>query len=95
MADTTHLTVLIAGRSYPLKVEKSEEDVVLQLVKTINERITVLQSQFQSKDKQDCLAMAFLEMALDGQKQSKKMQEHQQIQRSLRDLEKSLDALLD
>jgi cell division protein ZapA (FtsZ GTPase activity inhibitor) len=94
MAETTTLTVLIAGRTYPLKVEKTEEDTVLHLVKTINERITSLQVQFQSKDKQDCIAMAFLEMALQNQKQETNGLNNQDLQRSLTGIQKAIDQLL-
>jgi cell division protein ZapA (FtsZ GTPase activity inhibitor) len=99
MAETTHITVIIAGRSYPLIVEKAEEQVVLQTVRTINERITQLQAQFQSKDKQDCLAMTLLELAI-GNNDDKPVQkpspkpDNQEIQQALNDLERSIDQLL-
>jgi cell division protein ZapA (FtsZ GTPase activity inhibitor) len=95
MAETTNLTVIIAGRSYPLKVEKAEEQKVLQTVKTINERITLLQAQFQSKDKQDCLAMALLELSLgqNGGTTTEK-QDLNSLKQSLRQLEQSIDQLL-
>lgn len=95
MADTTHITVLIAGRSYPLVVEKAEEQTVLQSVKAINERITAIQAQFQSKDKQDCLAMAFLEMALDRHNKKTETADINLIKQSLAGIEKTISKLLD
>ncbi len=96
MAETTHLTVIIAGRSYPLIVEKAEEQDVLHAVKTINERIVELQAQFQSKDKQDCLAMILLQMALEKKSSARPDENHdlQQVQKSLSELESMLDELL-
>jgi Cell division protein ZapA len=96
MAETTHLTVIIAGRSYPLIVEKADEHHVLQTVKTINERITQYQAQYQSKDKQDCLAMTLLEVAIGATKPSevKQKDDNPAIQKSLSAIEKALDDIL-
>jgi cell division protein ZapA (FtsZ GTPase activity inhibitor) len=95
MAETTHITVIIAGRSYPLIVEKAEEQVVLHTVKSINERITQLQAQFQSKDKQDCLAMTLLELSI-GKKDEQPIAntDDPKVQQAIDDLERSLDQLL-
>jgi cell division protein ZapA (FtsZ GTPase activity inhibitor) len=59
------ITVLIAGKPYPLKVETADEAVVLQLVNDINERVTTFQIQYPTKDKQDCLAMTLLSTVVE------------------------------
>jgi cell division protein ZapA (FtsZ GTPase activity inhibitor) len=96
MTDTTHITVLIAGRSYPLVVDKVEEQVVLQTVKAINERVTQLQAQFQSKDKQDCLAMCLLEFTISQVNTSNTPStDTQAMHRTLNRLEQSIDEMLE
>jgi len=63
-----NITVLIAGRPYPLKIKASDEQVIQNLVKGINDKINTFQDTYPQKDKQDCLAMAILTYAVDLQK---------------------------
>ena len=57
------MTVVIAGRNYPLKINEGEEDVIEKVVGEINEKIKDLQKSYSGKDKQDCLSMALLTYA--------------------------------
>ena len=56
---------MIAGRSYPVKVTDEEEDLVLKVVREINEKIKAFQVTYQQRDKQDCLSMALLTYAVE------------------------------
>lgn len=60
-----HITVVIAGRPYPLKVQLEDEAAIRKIVKELNERINTFQLTYSNKDKQDCLAMALLTYAVD------------------------------
>jgi cell division protein ZapA len=62
------IEVMIAGRSFPLKVTEEEEAIVLQVTEEINEKVQNLQSTYLQKDKQDCLSMALLTYALETAK---------------------------
>lgn len=60
-----NITVLIAGRPYPLRVEEADEASVRQIAKEVNEKISNFQLSYNKKDKQDCLSMALLTYAVD------------------------------
>lgn len=60
-----NMTVLIAGRPYPLKIKGGDEPVIRKIVKDINEKINHFQLTYTKKDKQDCLSMALLTYAVD------------------------------
>lgn len=59
------ITVLIAGRPYPLKIKENDEPAIRRIVKEINDKINQFQLTYANKDKQDCLAMAILTYAVD------------------------------
>ena len=55
-----NINLLIAGRSYPLKIRPDEEEVVRRAAKRLNEKVLEFQQQYAAKDKQDYLAMCAL-----------------------------------
>ena len=63
MKNELSIKVIIAGRTYPLTIDRDEEESIRQAVKVINESIKVLESNYAVKDKQDLLAMVALQMA--------------------------------
>ena len=63
--DMTNITVLIAGRPYPLKVKAGDEEAIRKIVKDVNEKVNRFQLTYTKKDKQDCLSMALLTYAVD------------------------------
>lgn len=58
--DIKHITVVIAGRSYPLKVKNHEEAAVRSTVKDINDNLNNLKNRYTQCDFQDCLVMTLL-----------------------------------
>lgn len=63
-----NITVTIAGRPYPLKIQTGDEQEIRRIVKEVNDKINRFQMQYMKKDKQDCLSMALLTYAVDLQK---------------------------
>jgi cell division protein ZapA len=59
--DEISITVVIADRSYKLKIERNEEEVLRKAAKVIEEQMEKYASYFQYKDKQDLLAMVALQ----------------------------------
>jgi cell division protein ZapA (FtsZ GTPase activity inhibitor) len=55
--------VIIAGRTYPLTINESEEEKVHAAVRLINSSIKQLQENYAVKDMQDLLAMTALQLA--------------------------------
>jgi cell division protein ZapA (FtsZ GTPase activity inhibitor) len=62
---TTNITVVIAGRPYPLKIKESDEPVIRRIVNDVNEKIRLFQDTYPRKDRQDWLSMAILTLAVD------------------------------
>jgi cell division protein ZapA (FtsZ GTPase activity inhibitor) len=62
------ISVMIAGRAYPLKVKVEDEEPIRKVVSEINDKIKNFQMTYTSRDKQDCMAMALLTYAVDYHK---------------------------
>ncbi|MBI4945994.1 MAG: cell division protein ZapA [Bacteroidetes bacterium] len=60
MKDKLSIKVSIAGRIYPVTIERTEEENVRKAVKTINEKVSEYEKTFGQKDRQDLLAMSSL-----------------------------------
>lgn len=65
---TKQITILIAGRPYPLKIKTTDEAAVRKIVQEVNEKINRFQLGYTNKDKQDFLAMTALTYAVDMHK---------------------------
>lgn len=59
------ITVVIAGRPYPLKINANDEAVVRRLVNEVNNKIKQFQLTYQNREKQEHLSMTLLTYALD------------------------------
>jgi len=58
------LTIVIAGRSYPVKVNKKEARLLPTIEKDLNDQIRQMQLSFSDRDIQDCLSMVLLTQAI-------------------------------
>ena len=90
----SHITVVIAGRPYPLKVQAEDEAAIRKIVKEVNERVNTFQLTYTNKDKQDCLAMALLTYAVDLFKSAQREDGQALIAARLSRVETLLDDLL-
>ena len=57
------IKVTIAGRTYPLTIDRNEEEVIRKAAAEINKNIDSLKSNYAVKDVQDLLAMTALQFA--------------------------------
>ncbi|MFN3178180.1 cell division protein ZapA [Phaeodactylibacter xiamenensis] len=90
-----HITVLIAGRPYPLKIDVADEPAIRKIVKEVNEKINRFQLTYTNKDKQDCLSMALLTYAVDLHKAKTSGGNDPALSGKLFQLEALLDQVLD
>lgn len=58
------LTIVIAGRSFPVKVTKEESLILPTIEKTLNDQIRQMQLSYSNRDIQDCLSMVLLTQAI-------------------------------
>ena len=62
------INIIIADRSYRLKIASKDEEVVRRTIKTINEKIVEYKTGFAGKDMQDYVSMVLLWFATEQQK---------------------------
>ncbi len=62
------VNIVIADRSYRLKIDPKDEEVVRKTIKIINEKIVEFKTIFSGKDLQDYVAMVLLWFATEQQK---------------------------
>lgn len=63
MKDQLSIKVSIAGRFYPLTIERQEEESIRRAVKLINDKMNEYQKNYNINDSQNLLAMAALPIA--------------------------------
>jgi len=64
MDDKLSINIIIADRSYPLRIERKEEEGIRKATKIINDKVAQYKQKYVSKDSQDCLAMATLQFVI-------------------------------
>ena len=96
MEETINITVLIAGRPYPLKIKAEDEVSIRKIVKEVNEKINQFQLSYIKKDKQDCLSMTLLTYAVDLHKAQtdKELTPGADLSDKIHQLDELLDGLL-
>lgn len=88
MEEKVALKIIVAGRTYPLTVNSSEQQKVLKAADDINRAIKLLQQSYAVKDMQDLLAMTALQLATKSatSSDSSNFQEITKIESSLEQL---------
>ena len=54
------ISALIGDRTYRIKIDPNDEEVVRKTLKTINDKILEFKTQFAGKDMQDYIAMVLI-----------------------------------
>ena len=60
MQEMIPINIVIGDRSYRIKADPGDEEVVRKTVKTINDKIIEFKTQFAGKDMQDYIAMVLI-----------------------------------
>ena len=87
-------TIIIADRSYRIKIQPKDEEVVRKTVKIINDKIIEFKTMFAGKDMQDYVAMALVWYATEQNDVTTDSVEKEHITDKLNLLEKMLDGQL-
>ncbi|MEO6489440.1 MAG: cell division protein ZapA [Ferruginibacter sp.] len=83
------LNILIADRTYRIKAEAKDEEVIRRSLKVINDKIIEYKTQFAGKDMQDYIAMVIIWYATQAAESASPVQ--QDLVESLRKIELQLD----
>ena len=54
------INIVLAGRTYRLKIKTEDEETVRAMAKQLNEQLTIFKTEYAGKDMQDYLAMVLL-----------------------------------
>ena len=88
------IKVNIAGRTYPLTIERSEEEMIRKAADNINASINDLKENYAVKDMQDLLAMTALQLSTKSDIISKEV-EDDKVANELIALDKELSDFLE
>jgi cell division protein ZapA len=94
MAELIPVNIVVADRTYRLRIEAADEEKVRKTANLINDKVTEFRSQFAGKDMQDYVSMVLLWFATDQTHDGMDQVKLQEASERLRSLEKQLDAAL-
>lgn len=89
------LNLVIADRTYRVRVQPKDEEVVRKTVKTINDKLLDFKTQFAGKDMQDYIAMVLIWLATDQSASLSGQLALENVSTRLQTLEKMIDAALE
>ena len=88
------INVVIAGRSFPVKVTEEEEKSVRNIEKDINSQVREFQQKYTDKDKLDLVIMVLLTKAFELDKIQSLKDDISQAHAQIDTLESTLDQLM-
>ncbi|HEY1200165.1 MAG TPA: cell division protein ZapA [Niastella sp.] len=94
MAELIPINVLIGDRTYRIKIEPTDEEVVRKTLKLINDKIIEFKTTFAGKDMQDYVAMVVLWYATQQKAADSQPLVDSQTGEQLQAIEKLLDRML-
>lgn len=94
MSELIAISALIGDRTYRIKINPSDEEVVRRTLKTINDKIIEFKTIFAGKDMQDYIAMVMIWYATEQTKTGMEGIENENLAEKLNSIEKLLDSQL-
>jgi cell division protein ZapA (FtsZ GTPase activity inhibitor) len=88
------INIIVADRSYRLKIDPDDEEIVRKTLKIINEKIIDYKTNFAGKDMQDYVSMVLLWYATEQQKPAPEITSNTESQEKLAKLEDLLNRAL-
>ena len=94
MSELIAISALIGDRTYRIKINPTDEEVVRKTLKTINDKILEFKTMFAGKDMQDYIAMVLIWYATEQTKEGNAGIEKTNLSEQLSTIEKLLDGQL-
>ena len=91
MSESIPVTILIADRTYRLRIHPKDEEVLRKTVKTISEKIIEYKTQFAGKDMQDYVAMVLIWFATEQNAATTQQMEKDNLSGQLDSIERMLE----
>lgn len=92
MEDLMLISALIGDRTYRIKIEPQDEEMVRKTLKTINEKIVEFKTEFAGKDMQDYIAMVMIWLATEMQSAPSSYLVQEAVKEKMDEIERMLDA---
>ncbi len=89
------LNILIADRTYRIKINPKDEEVIRKTSKTINDKLVEFKSAFAGKDMQDYIAMVLLWFATEQNAAISNQVNLDNVSSRLQTLERLVDSALE
>lgn len=94
MPELIPVNIVIADRTYRIKTNPEDEEVIRKTVKLINDKILEFKTQFAGKDMQDYIAMVIIWYATQADAQNNNSMEQTAIAEGLKKLEEQINKVL-
>jgi cell division protein ZapA len=94
MEELIPVNIVIADRTYRLKIEPTEEEMVRKTSGLINDKIMEFKTNFAGKDMQDYVSMALLWFATEQTQSGNLLVKWGELSQQINSLEKSIDKAL-
>ena len=94
MSELIPVTVMIADRSYRIRIQPKDEEVLRKIIKIINEKVIEFKTEFAGKDMQDYVAMVLMWFATEQNAAVVQQVDKDNIASRLETLERMLDGNL-
>ncbi|HCL05778.1 MAG TPA: cell division protein ZapA [Chitinophagaceae bacterium] len=95
MAELIPVNIVIADRSYRLRIEPADEEMVRKTANLINDKITEFRNNLAGKDMQDYVAMVLLWFATEQNQSGIELVKWQEAADKLGNLSRQLDKALE
>lgn len=95
LEDLIPVNILIGDRTYRLKIEPSDEELVRNVIKLVNDKIIEFKTNFAGKDMQDYIAMVLIWLATEQRKEGTDLIKQKQASEKLASLENMIDKMLE
>ena len=94
MSNLIPISAVIGDRSYRIKIQPDDEEVVRKTLKMINDKIIEFRTLFAGKDMQDYIAMVIIWFATEQLAQQAAGIENEEIEERMLKIESMLDEML-
>jgi cell division protein ZapA len=94
MSELIPVNIVVADRTYRLKIEPEDEEMVRKTANTINEKITEFKTNFAGKDTQDYLAMVLLWFATEQKDNAKLALLADETSKQIKEMAQTIDKAL-
>jgi cell division protein ZapA len=94
LEDLIPVNILIGDRTYRLKIEPADEELVRNVIKMVNDKIIEFKTNFAGKDMQDYIAMVLIWLATEQRKEGTDLIKNKQASDKLASLEHMIDKIL-